>query len=284
MKLPNITIIIANYNYAKYVGQAIDSAVNQDYEGSINVCVINDGSSDDSWDIISSRIPDRVEIPDWHLLPTYYRYLTTHRDKAPSIYQSVISENRIVTAINQENMGASIARNVGIDLCMEHTDAFCILDADDEATVDRVSVFVSKWLENPKETGVVYGDYDILDVSNGRMVREFKQPFNREVLMKECIVHSNALISKSALLAVREEDGEYYDSELHGPASQGFIGSVEDYDLWIRISEKFVICHVPKSLSLVRVTGKNQSLNMNMEVYNKNWQVIMSKLQKRNVV
>tara|TARA_R110000765_G_scaffold93225_7_gene175783 strand:- start:1067 stop:1864 length:798 start_codon:yes stop_codon:yes gene_type:complete len=265
MKLPNITIIIANYNYAKYVGQAIDSAVNQDYEGNINVCVINDGSSDDSWDVISSRIPDCVE-------------------KAPNEYQSVISENRVVTAINQENAGASVARNVGIDLCMDWTDAFCILDADDEATVDRVSVFVSKWLENPKEIGVVYGDYDILDVNTGRMVREFKQPFDKEVLMKECIVHSNALISKSALLTVVEEDGEYYDSALHGPASQGFIGSVEDYDLWIRISEKFIICHVPKSLSLVRVTGENQSLNMNMEVYNKNWQVIISKLQKRNAV
>ena len=265
MKLPNITIIIANYNYGKYVGHAIDSAINQDYEGHINVCVTNDGSSDNSWDVITEKLTGET---------------TSSEDGR--IKESEISDKRTIIAINQENAGASVARNVGIDYCMSRTDAFCILDADDEASPKRVTKFVNKWLENPREIGVVYGDYDILNVNSGRVVREFKQPFNKKVLMRECIVHSNALISKEAFLAVKEEDGEYYDSELHGPASQGFIGSVEDYDLWIRISEKFVISHIPESLSLVRVTGVNQSTNMNMEIYNKNWKVIMSKMQKRN--
>ena len=46
MNLPRITIVIANYNYGQHISDAIDSALNQDYKGLINICVVDDGSSD----------------------------------------------------------------------------------------------------------------------------------------------------------------------------------------------------------------------------------------------
>lgn len=48
-----ISVIIANYNYGKYVGDAIQSVLNQRYEH-CEVIVVDDGSSDNSWEIISS--------------------------------------------------------------------------------------------------------------------------------------------------------------------------------------------------------------------------------------
>ena len=55
---PNVAIIISNYNYGEYVLEAIDSALNQTYPN-IRVYVLDDGSSDDSWDKISS-ITDEI--------------------------------------------------------------------------------------------------------------------------------------------------------------------------------------------------------------------------------
>ena len=45
---PNVAIIITNYNYGKYVINAIESALSQDYDGNIRVYVVDDGSQDDS--------------------------------------------------------------------------------------------------------------------------------------------------------------------------------------------------------------------------------------------
>ena len=64
--------------------------------------------------------------------------------------------------------------------------------------------------------------------STGKIIREFKEPFSRKRLVRECIVHSGSLVSAKALEDVLEETG-YYDEEMR---------TCEDYDLWMRISEK----------------------------------------------
>lgn len=57
-----ISIVIACYNYAKYVAQAIESALDQAYPN-LEVVVVNDGSRDESLSIIQ-RYADRVRIVD----------------------------------------------------------------------------------------------------------------------------------------------------------------------------------------------------------------------------
>jgi glycosyltransferase involved in cell wall biosynthesis len=49
--LPKITVIIPCYNYAQYVGDAIQSALGQDYSHK-EIIVVDDGSIDDSWRVI----------------------------------------------------------------------------------------------------------------------------------------------------------------------------------------------------------------------------------------
>jgi len=48
---PLVSIIISNYNYGRYLAEAIDSALNQDYSP-IEVLVVDDGSTDESRGII----------------------------------------------------------------------------------------------------------------------------------------------------------------------------------------------------------------------------------------
>ena len=60
MELPKVAVIITNYNYGKYVIEAIRSALNQDYEGDIRIVVVDDGSSDGSWEMLNEHFED-----DW---------------------------------------------------------------------------------------------------------------------------------------------------------------------------------------------------------------------------
>ena len=127
---------------------------------------------------------------------------------------------------------------------------------------------------------MVYADYAILNIITGATYYEAKLPYNKEVLEKECIVHSGALITKDAFESVKENE-YYYDPSLHGPASQGFIGCSEDYDLWIRMSEKFMIVHVPEELAMAREGDQNQTRNVTQEIFTKNWKRIWDKKQAR---
>ena len=60
MSLPKVTILIPNYNDAEYIGKAIESGLNQDYPGYITICVVDDGSTDNSWDVISSYFGENI--------------------------------------------------------------------------------------------------------------------------------------------------------------------------------------------------------------------------------
>src|SRR5260370_14204365 len=51
MATPLVTIVINNYNYQQFIGQAIESALAQTYRN-IEVIVVDDGSTDNSRDII----------------------------------------------------------------------------------------------------------------------------------------------------------------------------------------------------------------------------------------
>ena len=51
MPSPLATIVINNYNYQQYVGQAIETALQQSYDN-VEVLVVDDGSTDDSRKVI----------------------------------------------------------------------------------------------------------------------------------------------------------------------------------------------------------------------------------------
>ncbi|WP_241014996.1 glycosyltransferase family 2 protein [Burkholderia sp. Ac-20379] len=51
VSLPSVTVVICNYNYGRFVGQAVDSALAQSVPAA-RVLVIDDGSTDDSVEIV----------------------------------------------------------------------------------------------------------------------------------------------------------------------------------------------------------------------------------------
>ncbi len=102
---PLVSILINNYNYGPFLGEAIDSALNQTYPNT-EVVVVDDGSTDNSREIIAS-----------------------YQDK--------------VIPVLKENGGQASAFNAGFEACKG--DIICFLDSDDtflpEKATEIVEVF-----------------------------------------------------------------------------------------------------------------------------------------------
>lgn len=105
---PKVSIILSNYNYGDFIREAIDSALNQTYEN-IEIVVVDDGSTDDSPNIIRSY------------------------------------GNRI-KSILQENAGQGSAMNAGF--AQSTGDIVIFLDSDDVLLPDCASEVVASWNEN----------------------------------------------------------------------------------------------------------------------------------------
>ncbi|MQN02281.1 MAG: glycosyltransferase family 2 protein [Lachnospiraceae bacterium] len=122
-----VSIITPCYNGAKYVGETIESVLAQDYTD-WEMIIVNDGSSDNSCDIVSS-----------------------YAAKDPRI-----------TLINQPNGGSAKARNNGI----EHANGryIALLDADDLWNPDFLSSQVSFLKE--KNAAVVCSSYAHIDADS----------------------------------------------------------------------------------------------------------------------
>lgn len=102
---PLVSIIINNYNYVRFLAEAVESACSQAYSN-IEVIVVDDGSTDNSKDVIDS-FGDRI-------LPVF-----------------------------KENGGQASAFNTGFEA--SHGEIILFLDADDALLPHAVEKIVSDW-------------------------------------------------------------------------------------------------------------------------------------------
>jgi glycosyltransferase involved in cell wall biosynthesis len=102
---PLVSAIIPNYNYARFVGEAVESALGQTYPN-IEVIVVDDGSTDNSLEVLE-QYRDRIKI------------------------------------VEQENSGVCVARNRGVAESKGEYIAF--LDADDVWLPEKIEKQVKKF-------------------------------------------------------------------------------------------------------------------------------------------
>lgn len=106
---PRVSILINNYNYGKFLGDAISSALNQTYPN-VEVVVVDDGSTDNSREVIQSY-GDRI-------VPVF-----------------------------KDNGGQASALNAGF--AASKGEVICLLDADDAFLPEKVSKVLSLFQSNP---------------------------------------------------------------------------------------------------------------------------------------
>ncbi len=253
--LPTANILICNYNYAHYIKDAFNSALDQDYPKKI-ITIIDDKSTDLSKRVITSLFDSESE---------YEKVENSH-----SRIEGIVKGVPTLAIFLDNNVGPSEARNIGIQFTLDKSDVFQILDADDVMYTNKVSELLGCMMQS-SHIGVTYGDCNIINVDTNHIVREYREPYNKFRLLEECIVHSGSMIKKEALVKTRDQFG-YYDKDMR---------TCEDYDLWIRIAEQFMVCHVPKALTLVRVHNKNSTYVIDKQTWNTNWQRVRQKMIMR---
>ena len=99
-----ISVIITDYNYGKYIKKAIESIFRQTYKN-LELIIINDGSTDNSDDIITELIAQA-------------------------------DDTIAIDYVRQENKGIVYTRNLGIELA--NGSYFVFLDADDYFSDDYI--------------------------------------------------------------------------------------------------------------------------------------------------
>ncbi|OFX57553.1 MAG: hypothetical protein A2046_10815 [Bacteroidetes bacterium GWA2_30_7] len=133
MRNPKVTVTMPAYNVSKFIKEAIESVLAQDYD-SFELLILDDGSTDDTWEIIK-------------------RY-----KKDP----------RVRAFRNRKNAGGGAARNKTIRLARGKYISFC--DADDLMLPGNLKT-LSRYLDAHPGTGMVYVKTLVIDVDDkGRLL------------------------------------------------------------------------------------------------------------------
>jgi glycosyltransferase involved in cell wall biosynthesis len=176
---PLVSIIIPTYNYGKYIRKALTSCLNQTYRN-IEIIVIDDGSRDDTGEIVTSFTDPRI------------------------IYRL------------QKNQGVSVARNKGLDAAAGEFITF--LDADDYLMADSVKIRVDA-LQSYTEIGFVFTSAYSSDGTGNITYKDkksesrFSDKFWEDLLLRRldfqaCYVMMRADLARSARFPVSLSNGE----------------------------------------------------------------------------
>jgi len=159
-------------------------------------------------------------------------------DRTAEILQSY-DDPRIIIVDNEKNIGLTKSLNIG--LRMARGEYIARMDADDMSMPDRLEKEV-EFLETHRDYAVVGSFAKILNEDSeviSFMDRPIEDAQIREFFRRDnCIAHGSAMIRMRCLL-----DVEFYDES---------IARAQDYDLWLRLSEKYRLANIPKYLYMWR--------------------------------
>ena len=222
----NISVIIPVYNGAPTIADTLDSVIRQRHPR-LEIIVVDDGSTDDLRGAIA-------------------RWTQSH--------QPVLQKMGIVIQLfHFENAGPSMARNRGIERSQGKYIAF--LDADDQWSVDKLRA-QALVLDQRPEVGLVYSWTDCVD-SLGTFVcpgsyRSSDSQAAVKLLLQNYIDNGSSPMVRRAVL----DDVGLFNPDLR---------CAEDWDLWIRIAEKYPIVAIPSPqvrYQIARYSSSNDTQRM----------------------
>ena len=196
-----ISVYITTYNKEKYLCETIDSVMAQTLKPH-EIIIVDDGSQDDSREIIQSYV-----------------------NRFPE---------RIIPAFNEQNLGISACRNIALKRVIGEVVTY--LDGDDIFYRDKL---LSEYeiLSSKKDLSVVYSNFDYITPSGeniGSFSEENDQPVTgnifKETLLRQYNVTSGNNYIYEMFYKYCAQDIGFYDEK---------IKIWEDWDFRIRMSKKF---------------------------------------------
>lgn len=245
-----VTCIIPVFNHEKWVEESIKSVASQDYKNK-RIIIVDDCSTDNSLGEILSIITEKRII----------------KEGESCAYSGFILGVKSLIFSLPNKSGPSFARNFGIKAGWEGTDYFAFLDSDDVYEQGKITKSVDILKENDI-IGEVYSDYTTKNIHTNFKQRQFKEPYSFSRLSQECIINNDSVISKKALETVG-----LYDESLR---------VCEDYDLHLRINERFISVHIPESLITIRVGNHSSTSKVDKNIWEECYKKVFEKARKRN--
>lgn len=174
--LRKISVVMPVYNAEKYIGEAIESILNQTYRD-FEFIIINDGSTDKTKEIID-----------------------------------LYSDSRIVYLENEQNSGIVVTLNKGLDFATG--EYIARMDADDIAVDNRLEKQII-YMEKNKDVGLLGTGIHIFGENNESTDRVFttdSKQLKAELIFNSCIAHPTVMIRKDILI----QNKMRYNSEFAG--------------------------------------------------------------------
>jgi len=249
--MPKVSIIIPTYNYKKYIGNAVDSVLNQSFKD-FEIIVVDDGSNDDTKEFIQKQYSHEVRY--------YY----------------------------QENKGPGAARNLGLEYTRgEH---IVFLDADDFFLPQNLEIKITLLDQNP-EISWAFSDVIFQDENGNLMHRGsdyfhsvyYGKEFPPDDIFFSLLKNGN-FISTASLIVRREcfDKLSRFDEDLK---------MHQDYFQWLKLAKKFsTYYYVDVPLVAIRRHQKSWgnymqlSLEQRLKLYHKLEVLYLSELNKINKI
>jgi glycosyltransferase involved in cell wall biosynthesis len=205
---PRVSIITPSYNQAAFLEETICSVLDQDYPN-LEYFIIDGGSSDGSLEIIRKY------------------------------------SHRLAGWISEADKGQTDAINKGFARATGQV--FAWLNSDDTYQPGAISDAVA-YLEAHPETGMVYGDANLIDES-GNVIGKFPARQTDYRRLRRGYVHI-------------PQQASFFQSDLWrkvGPLDPTFYFAM-DYDLWVRLSRIARLDYTPRLWANFRLHGNAKSV------------------------
>lgn len=218
--MTRVSVVMASYNHARFIEQAIQSILNQTM-GDLELIIVDDGSVDDSNAIVAS-----------------------------------IKDERIRHIPLKENGGACNAANIAINLAQGEFVAIC--NSDDVWETNKLEVQVEKFTLMP-DVGAIFSDVSWIDehgclinAGSSSELGNFRQDNKpRHAWLKQILENDNCLCHPSVLLR-REVYGRV-------GVLDNMLRQLPDLDLWIRVLQHYEIHVMHEKLVQFRIHANNTS-------------------------
>jgi glycosyltransferase involved in cell wall biosynthesis len=227
--LPLVSVIMPNYNYAKYLEKSIDSVIKKSYSN-IELIIIDDASTD-----ISAKI----------------------------LIEEKAKDSRIKILVNNKNEGVVYCRNKGIEI--SKGEFLCFLDPDDIWLINKVEIQVENLLA--KQANLCFTDIDIID-GEDNLIKTRKHSFTsytyKTLLKRNFVPHSSLMVKKELLGSLRYQEIPTSTFETWLMKKMGIKKIIhEDYVLLLNLFKNNSVkpIHINEALILYRVHANNYSGN-----------------------
>jgi len=229
-KQPLVSVIVPNYNHARYIEQRLDSVFGQTYQN-FEVIILDDCSTDNSLEVIN-RYKDN-----------------------PHLSQIVVNETNSGSVFKQWDKGINLAKD----------ELIWIAESDDYCELNMLEELVKAYLAKPNVV-VAFSSY-VMFTDDGYLSRSKKrttQYFHGGRFVRGWMSQENAIMNASGAVSRRDA---YY--KLLSKEHMSYRGS-GDWLFWSQIASQGNVAFVRKNLTYFRlspktVTGQNMQSGLAKE-------------------